>query len=150
MKIPTRVAVEIANGLAGLDGRNISAKDNNVERVISAPYKFSGTLRKIIFRNLARLRVEIEVHNNASQALFRSISGGREMMDEKDPAQAALLATYHAQLRDLLNEEVEVELQPIFLSALDLDKNDIPGSILAMLDPIIKEDNDDGDVRSTG
>jgi len=148
MKLKTRTASELLAGLGALDGYQRIIKDGDKETAVLVPYKIDGAARRIIFRNMARLKPELEEFNKVSQDLFRQISGGRDVLDPKEnPADGPLLTAYNAQNRDLLDADIEVDLKMILLSRLlggDNEKalNNIPGSVLALLAPIITDDLD--------
>lgn len=138
MNLKTRHAIELYSALNALDGYFKPVKDGDREcGKINVPYKFSGSLRRIIFRNIAKLKIEIEAYNAASQAMFKEVAGERDSLDEKNPEEAKLLAVYRSRVNVLADEEISVDLQRITEDALALDDNAIPGSVLAALDPII-------------
>ncbi len=154
MKMTMQTAINVFTALGQLDGLQQAVRNGATSAVINVPYDFKGSLRRIIYRNHAILRAEIDAFNLASQAEWRRIVGDRARLDETVAADAALKAEYDQKMRELQNEEVEIGLKYIQEDALNLDKNPIPGSVLSMLEPIIEfpdeKEQADAAVRSTG
>lgn len=142
MKITTRIATEIFSGLAGLDGyQKVLKSQDGTETSALVPYKIDQTVRRIIYKNMKAVKDEVDEYNKVSGEKFKEISGGRDRMDaEKNPGDKEKIEEYNIENRKLLETTVEVDLKLIKLSRLLCDGNQIPGSVLTVLDPIIEDD----------
>lgn len=125
----------ILSGLNGLDGRQVvtnAGKSN--EQVATIPFEFgSSKLRLDIARNLSALSAIQRDGDQVRQKIFAEVSKGATEI-KPGTAQAA---EYDRQMRELTTRPCTVDLARIKASDLKLDRNDIPGSILAALDRIL-------------
>jgi hypothetical protein len=138
MKLSTANALELQKSLQALDsyGRVIKQGDN--EQLVQSSYKFRGVVRRKISKNLAMLKGEIAVYNDASSAKFREISGGRDRLNPEDPGDAKKIAEFTLENEVMLKQEIEVELIKLSEGDLALDDNPIPGTVLAGLEIIME------------
>lgn len=124
----------IMQGLNALDGHPVviaSGKPN--EQVINQPYEFgNAALRLDIAKNLSALGAVQRDAQSAQQKITAEISKGGEIK----PGSTENLAL-DRQLRELLDHPCDVELKRIKAADLKLDRNEIPGSVLAAIDPIL-------------
>lgn len=127
MKLSIRKMEEIASGLTALDGYQ---KDGKIY-----PFELSGTLRRIIGRNLAALRREIKPAQAARDGLIN------QMSDPDKPGQVMVskLGTFALEEQKLFDAEEEVSLTMLKASELKLETNPIPGSALASLDALLED-----------
>ena len=133
MKMKLQQVRNLATAFSMLDG---SAKVINNEKVLE-PYVFSAKARWNIVKNLRILNVFVTDFNNARDALIKQISNGNNEIDSKNQEQ---MAEYLNGLSEINLQEVEVNgILPIKLEELNLDKNQIPSSILAELGDLINE-----------
>ncbi len=135
-RLTVQQAIGVLGCLRGLDGYQSVVKTRDGETVVARAYEFGdGALRWTIARNIAVL-TEIE---NAAQASRKQIiielSNGAGKIDPNTPEAVkfekqwdAVLATPNA-LTD--------KLQRLKVSALKLDKNEIPASAIAACEPIL-------------
>lgn len=121
----------IFDGLSGLDGHTELSKDNTP---VVLAYKFENSrLRLNIQQNMAVLSAARQEFNKGMQGVFREIVGdGFEIKPG-----TAEMARYNKQKNDAEQLPCKANLIPISATDLKLDKNEIPGSVLAALDKIL-------------
>jgi hypothetical protein len=140
MKVKT--ALEMLNGLAELDGYFNGAGDRRT------PYKLDGDTRLKIARARRVLRQVQEDYIEARNAALLEITDGLgELPSPAGPFEnLAARATVRAQHlafaardRELLAGELNgIELGAVSVTALKLDENPIPPSVLDMLGPFLE------------
>jgi hypothetical protein len=124
-------------GLNGLDGHQALTRDNTV---VVLSYKFENAkLRGIIQENIAALGAVQSNLQKVQQQIFKEVAGSKFELrpDAADPAERALLQQYQKQALDARQGPCKATLSRISLNDLRLDKNEIPGSILAALSKIL-------------
>jgi hypothetical protein len=134
VRLTTQSALNLFNGLAALDGYDRVVKKGDDEIVVRGHFKFSGTFRRLLGRNMTNLRVEIDHYEKAHNALIEQLAdGGNVVPPEK-------LADFAAQKNALLNEEVEVDLKQFSESELNLDENvAISHNVYSLIQPLLME-----------
>lgn len=127
--------------LRSLDGRLVVVKQKDgVDGLVLTPWDFaSGTLRLRIGRNLtAVMAVEREVEDTR-QAILKEIQSGM-------PAGQEIVSgtpewdRFQKQMTELTQQPSTVKLDRLKASELKLDKNEIPGTALSGLAPILDDD----------
>lgn len=130
MKLTLRTILQLEHGLSSLDGYMKDGK--------AYPFELGGTVRRIIGKNLAKIKIETAALEKARNDLVRAMSTP-ENPNEVPKARANEFST---EWEKMLDDEEEIDLKFIKYEALNLDgdkPNPIPGSILAALDPILEE-----------
>ncbi len=130
---------EFYQGFLSLDGQTHILKDEaaKTEKATLVPYKFGGKVRWNIAKNLSILKRHNEDFTKARDGLILELSNGKGTIDETD--KDAITAA-NTKVQELLATDVEVSgLLGLALDDLNLEANPIPGSIVALLMPLIKE-----------
>jgi hypothetical protein len=118
-------------GLTSLDGHQELTRGGES---VSLAYQFgSAALRLTIQQNLAALAVPLGAFDKARQAIFKEIAGDAPEIKPNTPE----ATKYTAQVQAAQQRPCDVDLQRIKATDLKLDKNEIPGSVLAALDKIL-------------
>lgn len=124
-------AIQVASGLAQLDGYDKVIGDGQQQRVVHVFYQFGGGLRWQIAQSIATLRPIVQAYQQANNELIFSLAGGNRNVPD-DKAQA-----YNAETRKMLDADSGVSLPMIRKSELKTDENPLPGGVLTLLIPII-------------
>jgi len=152
MKLLNRQLRRLFDGLNALDGRpetkHITGQNGKEQDVLlSAPYKFDekGKARYSIGKNLSRIQVE---HDGTS----KTIDGIRKectLPVDEDEVEVPMsdvhpnFRKYTDGIENMLADETdELTLYPLIFEHLKVEKNQIPGSILAWLQPVLKYENE--------
>jgi hypothetical protein len=140
LKLTLGKAIALNAALRALDGHQRVVKQGENEQTVTVSYKLTGAVRKAVRRNLVALEPEIDIHNEAVSGKFRELANGHDRLDPNVPEEAIKIAQFTREQEHMLKEETdEMKLVEIAESALDLDANPIPGTVLAGLSPILKE-----------
>lgn len=121
----------LLSGLQSLDGHQELTKDRGA---INVPYKFENAkLRAAIQSNLAELqRVQAELQK-LQQSIFREVAGGKLELQPNTQE----FADYSKQFTAAQELPCKATLTRIHINDLALQRNEIPGSVLAALDKIL-------------
>jgi hypothetical protein len=129
MKLTNRTIGRLWNALHELDG------EKQTEASAALRFEFKGTVLYAIARTINHLRGQQAVVETTSQAIVRKHAGGKPGLSPVDPA----FPVCAAEIDQLLDAEVEVEVHRVKLADLNLDKNHLKPTTLAGLEPIIEE-----------
>lgn len=132
--LTVREVLELRNGLTNLDGSTqVVAQGDAPAKVVVVPYTFTSDSRWKIFTALTSLKATAETFEAARTDLVKRLGLAP---DEKDPAK---LAPFEEALAKDLKRTVDIKLPTITKADLNLDKNQIPSSVLVLLAPMLKE-----------
>lgn len=131
MRISTETAERMLLGLRALDGYERVIKDGERERVVQELYKLGGGLRFQIAKDIAKLTIVADALHKARNDLVRGLSGGKDRIPPEKAGE------FYAEERAMLDAQQDIELSMIQVEELKLDQNPIPGSILALLAPLL-------------
>jgi hypothetical protein len=147
-KLTIAQALSVLVALRNLDGHMAVVKQGAQEVTIMVPWEFgSGVLRARIAGDLSLLEPVEKTTEDARQHIAKEITA--KMPPDKDgkapqilSAGTAEFADYQKQYNDVLNADCPVSdsLARIKMSALKLDKNEIPVTALSALAPILDDD----------
>jgi hypothetical protein len=129
-----------------LDGRTVVVKQNGGETAVVQPWDFgSGALRLRIAKNTTALAEIEKALEDTRQAIVREIL--KSMPPAKDgtapteiPPGTPQWSELQKQFGDALNAPAQVTLSRIRASELKLDRNEIPGTALSAMAPILDDD----------
>lgn len=130
-KITNRQAIELLEGLSQLDGYPSIVKD----QVVPKPYEFgNGTLRGIISRDIAILRPIAKMIDDVRNGVLRELLKDKPGITEvkrNTPEFFELLK----QLDPVLDAPASgtQDLEHFKIADLKLEKNEIPGTVLASI-----------------
>lgn len=133
-KLTINDCLAILSGLNGLDGHQVvvnAGKPN--EQVVMLAYEFkNGRLRGDIATDIAMLTAVQRTAQEAQQRIFKEVAGDET---EIKPGSAKSIE-YDRELRELTSKDCPAAPVHITDTALKLDTNEIPSSVLAALDKI--------------
>lgn len=133
--ITVRDCLLILNGLSGLDGYNVlinAGKPN--EQVLTRAYEFNNAkLRRDIQTNIAALQVVQQATQKLNQDIFREVAKDSNEIKPDTPQ----YVEYTKRVSDGEGLPCTAQLVRININDLKLEKNEIPGSVLAALDKIL-------------
>lgn len=145
--ITVQEALTLRDGLKGLDGKVVIVKQNGNDVLVPTPWEFNnGKLRLRIANNTAIIERAIKAANDAQQATLKeSLAKASARLDKPVTELVTGMperADYDQQYNDLLASPAAgtKDLSRIKASELNLDKNDIPPSVLSSLRPIFDVD----------
>ena len=127
MKLTLTKVLNLRGALSALDSYEKAVGDKTVREL----YQLGGPLRLRIARNLNLLDPEISAYQKARNALVVQHTNGADKKVD--------MANFVAAENELLESEIELDLKPIKEHELQLDKNPVPGTVLAGLMPILEE-----------
>jgi hypothetical protein len=127
MKITTQSALTLRAALPALDGLDKAVEVNGKTALVKKPFKFSGKTRLKIARNLRACEQVFLDYDAARAGLVRELADGGESV----PAEK--LSQFHQQHAALLQEPQEVALTPLREEDLNLDDNEIPHAVVAVI-----------------
>jgi len=138
VKLTMQQVIDVHNGLAALDGRIKFVGE--VKEVV--PFKFSGTLLRLIGRWRAATKAEVQGYNETYNALvsrYALSSDGTpyKNADNQIAVPQHNLDEFNIENRKLLAQSITISLNPIKVEELKLDDNKIPGTALGDIDPIL-------------
>lgn len=137
-------ALTMLQAFRNLDGRVVVVKQNGVDTSVTTPWDFgSGTFRMKIAKNVAALVAVEQQVEDTRQKIVAEIQS-RLPVGKNGEASAIAQGTpeyeaFSKQINDMLKQPAQVTLSRIKVSELKLDKNEIPVTVLAALDPILDE-----------
>lgn len=139
IKITVKTANEVYTALQNVDVYTQIIKDENEkDKTVSLPYKFSGKARWNMTKALNKLKAVNEDFVKARDNLIKEASNGAGIIE---PSNQAAVREVTTKLEEILQEEVELSgVLKIKISDLNLDENPIPVAVLSLLTPIL-EDN---------
>lgn len=121
----------ILNALKNLDGKPVPVKSGEQVAIVNEPYQFSAKTRWNIVRNIKAVEGHVDDLEKTRIALVKSFAkDGSEVSKEDMPE-------FQKEFGELIAQECEVGVLMLKEEDLNLDKNDIPGSVLAHLLPLI-------------
>ena len=127
MKMTTQSALILRAALPALDGLDKAVDVNGKTTLVKKPFKFSGKTRLKIARNLRACEQVFLDYDAARTGLVRELAdGGESVPTEK-------LSQFHGQHAALLQEPQEVALTPLREEDLNLDDNEIPHVVVAVM-----------------
>lgn len=128
-------AYELLDGLKTLDGHQVIIRDGAKESAVMQPYTFGGGLLLVIAGDIAKLHAVTATFEAAKRALVMQASKGTGQIAPGSPE----WASSKEQLANMLAEKQPIELRHIKAAELNLEKNPIPPSVLALLEPILDQ-----------
>lgn len=152
MQMTYRKLLGLHQALSGL-GEGITEKVVEVmnggkvtNRVIQMPYRL-GTARLSIAVNLNAMEPVVKHFNDERRKLFEQFAGkGVTQMDEKSPSAKKFVKASE----ELLDTETGVDLVMLTAADLHLDENEIPGTLISALVPILSDMQSAGTTPETG
>lgn len=134
--ITNRQAMDLLPGLAALDSHPVIIKQNGTDTAVNIPWDFSNaTLRLAIANNIAILRPVArsmeEARNSIVAEILSKEPAGQTEIKKDSPAYFELVK----QLDQILDKPAAgtENLTRIKFVELKLDKNEIPGTVLASI-----------------
>lgn len=143
-KLTVQEALSAATALRSLDGRMVIVKKDGVDGAIMIPWEFgSGALRMKIAANLTILA---RVERDAEDARQKLVAEGLHKMPEGSttiaPGTPEFVEFQKQYVAMMLTPATGVsELQRIKVSELKLDRNEIAGTVIQALGPILDAGN---------
>lgn len=139
MKIKTSQLQQVFESHVALDGSDRlgeKAGAQGTDKVIRVPYKFAGSVRLTIARNMRALKEAFEDYDKARAALVRQHApDGKEEIEPNTPEMKAFAEAH----KNLWDSELDLPgVKEITEADLDLDKNTIPPTVLAGLFPVFQ------------
>jgi hypothetical protein len=138
MKLINFQVQKLLNALQSLDGQPQAVTDAEGRSVVIVkPYTLDFSTRMAIAANMTRLKPLVEQISVVHNGLIKQYS-----VDGKTPDKGTReYAQLTEQVTALLKDQAEVDLIMIRPEKLNVDKNQIAGSVLSDLDPVLtKED----------
>jgi hypothetical protein len=137
IKLKGDEVIELNRGLAELDGafKVVTDPRTGKDEKVPVAYEFSGKVRFAIARNLTAIKPVIDSLAKTKQAIGEEIAG-KGVIEVKGEA---AVAAFNRKWGDALKEPVTVDLQRLTESDLNLDRNQIPGTTINALQPIVVE-----------
>lgn len=128
-KLTIRECLGILTGLQLLDGRKVLVGAGKpTESVEVIPYKFAGKVRDAISHNIFVLN-QVQLEGQAANRRIQAEIGKGKTIE---PGSSAA-ADFDGRMSDYLERPCRVELDHLRDADLNLDTNDIPGTVLAAL-----------------
>lgn len=93
------------------------------------PFRLKAARWKVV-KNIAALEPLVQLINTTRDNLIIEISGGGNKIEETDTEK---ITQFRAELGKVINQDVEVDISKISEQELNLDENEIPFSILAVI-----------------
>lgn len=140
MKFTNQRIRSLLTALVALDGaEKIAQLGNGLNQVVRKPYKLAAKTRMAIARNIANLAEARSAFDKAHRGIIEEIAGpGQQNID---PADTDKMAELSKQFAELLETEVDLPtLAKIKASALNVEDNEIPQSVIADLMPLLDDD----------
>lgn len=132
LKITVEQAWTIFNGLKALDGYQDKLKDGERVTSINVSYKFGPGLRWAVAKNEIALQAVVETYQKAARAQHAELDSTRSLDPNSDAGKS--LAEADAKLA---SEITTVDLVRLKQAEFNLDKNEIPPSVLAAISAIV-------------
>lgn len=146
-KITVQEAQQLSTALRNLDGHMVVVKQNGTDNVIMQPWEFgSGSLRLRIANDIAIVDHSMKLIEEARVGLVKEglkkvkARTGEDATDMKPGTPE--YDEFQKQYADLIAQPAPgtQDLARIKASELKLDKNEIPGTVLTSLGPILDND----------
>lgn len=140
-KITVGQTFSLATALRNLDGHMVVIKQGGAENAIMIPWDFgSGSLRLRIANNLNILDAVAKMVEDTRQNIVKEITkkSGTTEIKPSTPE----MDDYQKQYGDVATQPAAgtQDLARIKASELRLDRNEIPGTVLSALKPILDDD----------
>ncbi len=119
MKITLQNIVNLRAHLSALDGVNIPTQSNGQTVLVHHPFIFKAGVRRKIVRNIRLVDGAYKEFNATRDGIIREFAEGG------DTVPAEKIADFRKKEAELLAEEIELPLEPISETDLDLDTNQI-------------------------
>lgn len=131
IELKRRDVLAIAAAMPGLDG----VVTNGELR----PFELSPTVRILIGRWNAALKIEVALYHDVRNQLITQMSEGQKNKDGFTIVPSAKVQDFQAEEKKLMDETVTFRdpLKPLFRSDLLGKSNAIAGTVLGALDPIL-------------
>jgi len=134
MKLKRSDIQALAAAFQYLDGRQEAAKDADGRSVVVVkPYDLPVGVRYAIGRNLRHLKPALEAIQDTRTAIIKKHSGNTGVIKAGTPEHAAA----DQEIAELLRGEDEVEVHRIKVTDLNIGTNQIAGSVIEALLPIL-------------
>jgi hypothetical protein len=128
-------ALELRAGATALDGQTqVVPQGESPAKIVLVPYKLTGDTRWKIASVLTALKPLLDTFDSVRQSVAKSTGA------DVDPKNEAKAAAFSTEINTQLQRKDEVKLPVLTKAELNLNDNPIPGSVLAALQPIIKQD----------
>lgn len=127
-------SLNISSALMSLDGQEKIIKDGDKEKSVKVPYQLSGNTRLAIAKNMTKLNEIAKSYNDARTALV-----GQFSVDGKIEPNSDNEKKFTIEMKKVIATEQHLDLTKIKISDLNLDANQIPGTVLALLNPILDD-----------
>lgn len=146
-KITLAQAQLLSVALGNLDGHLVVIKQNGQDAAIMTPWEFgSGSFRLRIANNLTIVNAALRTAEETRQAVIKELL--KKASDRTGSAVTEIKpdmpesADYQKQYADLMAQPASgtQDLGRIKSSELRLDKNEIPGTVISALAPILDQD----------
>jgi hypothetical protein len=147
-KLTVAQALSLLTALRNLDGHAVVIKQNGQDAIVVQPWDFgSGLLRLKISNDISILALSEKAAEDIRVAIIKEIVKG--MPPDKDGRPPALIPSgtaeydaFQAQYNEMLSGPAQgtQDLARIKASELKLDRNEIPGTALSALAPIMDVD----------
>lgn len=139
-KITVAQGLSLLAGLRNLDGHQVIVKQGANESVVMVPWDFaSGSLRLRIANNISILAPTEKAADDSKTSIIKELTRGKAPSIQPGTPEAD---AFVAQYQDVLNGPAPgtQDLGRIKASELKLDKNEIGGTTLSALAPILDDD----------
>lgn len=138
MKLTNEQAINLFSALNGLDGYDRVVNGSGTEQVVREIYRFGGTVRLAVAKNINALKPTVDAFTEARNSLIKEISNGAGHFNTvTNPEMATKLLIEEKIIMEA--ETDNINLVTISVADLRLDENPIPSSRLAFLSPILQE-----------
>lgn len=134
-KLTISQCLQVLAGVRALDGFQIVVNEGkpNVQ-IVTRAYSFgNGALREDIARDISALTAVQKTSQESQQSIFKEIAKDQTEIKPGTPD----FAEYAKQITDATAKPCDARLTRIKIKDLKLDVNEIPGSDLSNLDPIL-------------
>lgn len=136
-------ALGILSAARSLDGRMVMVKQNGQDAAIMQPWDFgSGSLRVRILKTIAALEPNVKIEEDARRKIVTEILAGMPPGTTEIKSGTPEYTKFLEQREQMLKEPAVGgdQVYTIKASELRLDRNEIPISVLAGLEPILDVD----------
>ncbi len=140
-KLKVQDVFALQTALRNLDGHMVVVKQNGVEGTVMIPWDFgSGALRLRIANNITILDAAAKGVEDARQAIIKEITKKAGTAEIKPGTPE--FDDYQKQYGDIAIQPASgtQDLARIKASELKLDRNEIPGTVISALKPIMDDD----------
>jgi hypothetical protein len=135
MKMEVSKAIALRNALQNCDGHQVIVKENGVDKSVFCLYELGFDVRFGIAKNLNTLDGVFSTYvKMRDEAIKAHAANGSGIDPAKEPA---AFSKFREREVEILNSEIDVDLS--LLEKGQLEKSNLPSSVLASLMTIIKE-----------